>query len=217
MRAVEKLLTSQRLLAHLSRDYTPVAMFQTFCPEDIVLAHLIYSDLVHKEYRNIQMFTVDTGRTSDEIYRAMDQIQQRYGDVLKVYHPDGSELEQLDANHGFSDNYPQRSVHVRLAKPLKRALKSKNAWITTGGTLETRSTDQAWIHWDDLHQLPRFNPLTRWTKEEINSYAKHHGLPLPGILRQQSIAPNTTISPISDSGVSNSGATEISPAFAMGR
>lgn len=176
MRAVEKLLTSKRLLAHLSRDYAPVAMYQTFCAEDIVLAHLIFSDLVHTEYRNIHMFAIDTGRTSDDVYYAMEKLQQQYGNVLTVYHPDASELENVDINHGFGENYRQLSADVRLNRPLKRALCERNAWISTSEMRQNNRTSKAWISWDEKHQLPCFNPLTRWTQEEIQNYAKHYGL-----------------------------------------
>ena len=176
MRAVEKLLTSKRLLAHLSRAYSPVAMYQTFCPEDIVLAHLIFSDLVHSEYKNIHMFTIDTGRTSDEIYRAIENLQQRYGDVLKVYHPETRELEKFDADNGFGRDYYQRSSEIRFHKPLMRALDGHNAWISTSHGNNSFNRDKAWINWDSNHQIPCFNPLTRWTQEEIRHYARHHGL-----------------------------------------
>jgi hypothetical protein len=41
MRAVEKLLTTKRLLTHLSRDFAPIALFQSFSQEDMVLADVI--------------------------------------------------------------------------------------------------------------------------------------------------------------------------------
>ena len=189
MRAVEKLLTTKRVLAHLSRDYTPVAMYQSFCAEDIVLAHLIYSDLVHTEYKNIHMFTIDTGRTPDEVYLAIESMQQRYGNVLKVYHPESSELQAFDTDNGFNKNYYWQSIAIRFNRPLQRALKGKNAWISTGALGHSIATtnnpgdyslnrDKALISWDSKHQLPCFNPLVRWTQEEIQNYARHHGLPL---------------------------------------
>lgn len=188
MRAVEKLLTTKRLLAHLSRDYAPVAMYQTFCAEDIVLAHLIFSDLVHTEYKNIHMFAVDTGRTTEEVYRAMENLQKRYGNVLTVYHPDASELANFDARHGFGSDYYRKSSEIRFNRPLKQALSERNAWISTGFHSSsdqqgiTQNRDKAWITWDNKHQLPCFNPMVRWTREEILQYAKHHGLTL---LREQ--------------------------------
>jgi len=182
MRAVEKLLTTKRLLAHLSRDYAPVAMYQTFCPEDIVLAHLIYSDLVHTEFKNIQMFFIDTGRTSDEMYLAIEKMQHRYGQVITVLHPDAAALEEFGAVKGFGANYYQRSIDIRFYTPLRRALKNRNAWISTGnqGHFKTQSPnrDKAWISWDHLHEIPCFNPLVRWTQDEVRNYARHHGLHL---------------------------------------
>ena len=188
MRAVEKLLSTKRLLAHVSRDYAPVAMYQSFCAEDIVLAHLIFSDLVHAEFRNIHMFAIDTGRTSEQVYRAMESLQQRYGNVLTVYHPDASELAAFDAHFGFGTDYYQRSYEIRFNKPLKRALTGRNAWISTAidahtkskilGQLNTMNRDKAWINWDEKHQVPCFNPMARWTREEVTNYARHHGLRL---------------------------------------
>jgi len=189
MRAVEKLLTTKRLLAHLSRDYSPVAMYQSFCAEDIVLAHLIFSDLVHTEFQNIHMFTIDTGRTSDDVYLAIESLRKHYGDVLTVYHPDSRDLETFGADTGFGNDYYRRSIAIRFYTPLKRALQGKNAWISTStprhnGTVQTSAgnrslnRDKALISWDNTHQLPCFNPMVRWTQEEIHNYARHHGLPL---------------------------------------
>ena len=205
MRAVEKLLTTKRLLAHMSRDYAPVAMYQTFCAEDIVLAHLLFSDLVHTEFKNIHMFAIDTGRTSEDIYRAMESLQQRYGNVLTVYHPDASELAKFDAHFGFGSNYYRRSSEIRFNKPLKKALSGRNAWISTGvnghnnisndsisndSRRNSLNRDKAWIRWDSEHQLPCFNPMVRWTEEEIKQYAKHHGLPLLSVLNNQQFSAN---------------------------
>jgi phosphoadenosine phosphosulfate reductase len=182
MRAVEKMLATKRLLSHLSRDFIPVAMFQSFSVEDMVLADLIYSDLVHQEYSNINMFTIDTGRLPDESHHLMEEIRERYGDILKVFYPNTSELEKFDAQFGVRRDYQNRSNVVRLLKPLERALQHHNAWITGSDALNFTIGSDSWISWDEKHQIPRFNPLSRWTKEEIQSYSKHHGLPVHGYL-----------------------------------
>ena len=182
MRAVEKLLATKRLLTHLSRDFAPVAMFQSFSVEDVVLADLIYSDLVHQEYSNIKMFTIDTGRLPDESHRLMEQILDRYGDILKVYYPSSTELEQFDAQFGLRRDNQDRSNVIRLLKPLKRALHHHNAWITGSDALHKTVDANSWISWDETHQIPRFNPLSRWSNEEIWSYSKHHDLPVHGYL-----------------------------------
>lgn len=182
MRAVEKLLATKRLLTHLSRDFAPVAMFQSFSVEDMVLADLIYSDLVHQEYSNIRMFTIDTGRLPDESHRLMEQIRERYGDILKVFYPNTVELEQFDLQYGVHRDKQGRSNEVRLLKPLKRALHHHNAWITGSDALDNTVDSNSWISWDETHQIPRFNPLSRWTKEETYSYSKHHNLPVHGYL-----------------------------------
>ncbi|MCI0506951.1 MAG: phosphoadenosine phosphosulfate reductase family protein [Gammaproteobacteria bacterium] len=187
MRAVEKLLATKRLLTHLSRDFAPVALFQTFSIEALVATDLIYDDLVHQEYSNIKMFTIDTGRLPDESHRLIDQIRERYGDVLKVYYPDASELELIDARYGFRRDYHEHSNEMRFLEPLKRALSKYSAWITGSdavfNTVNNTMDSTSWISWDAIHQIPRFNPLSRWTKEEVLSYAKHRNLPVQDYLQ----------------------------------
>jgi len=183
MRAVEKLLASKRLLVHLSRDFTPVGMFQSFCPEDMVLADLIYSDLVHHEFANIEMFTIDTGRLPDAVLYSIELIQQRYGDVIKVYYPNASELENFDACYSLRDDASMKHSEIRLCKPLKRALRGKKALISARDIFNESTKTSGRISWDKIHVLPRFNPLARWTKDEISAYAKHHNLPIPGHFR----------------------------------
>jgi phosphoadenosine phosphosulfate reductase len=187
MRAVEKLLATKRLLTHLSRDFAPVALFQTFSVEDMVLADLIYADLVHQEYASIKMFTIDTGKLPDESHRLIEQIRQRYGDVIKIYYPSTAELEQFDARFGFRGNDKDRNNDVRLLQPLRRALSQSNAWITSSDALNDNVSSSSWISWDNHHQIPRFNPLSRWTKDEIWSYSKHHNLPVHGHLQSDQI------------------------------
>ena len=179
MRAVEKLLTTKRLITHLSRDFAPIALFQSFSQEDMVLADVIYADLVHQEYANINMFTIDTGKLPDEHYRLLDKIRKRYGDVIKVYYPSTTELELFDARFAERRDYRERSNEVRLLKPLQRVLSQYNAWITSS-QLPYSLNASSWISWDHHYQIPRFNPLSRWTKDEILSYSKHHNLPVHG-------------------------------------
>jgi len=182
MRAVEKLLTTKRLLTHLSRDFAPIALFQSFSQEDMVLADVIYADLVHREYANINMFTIDTGKLPEEHHRLLDQIRERYGDVIKVYYPSTAELEQFDARFTARRDYGERSNEGRLLKPLQRVLSTYNAWIISSPILPYSLNASSWISWDHHYQIPRFNPLSRWTKDEILSYSKHHDLPVHGYL-----------------------------------
>jgi 3'-phosphoadenosine 5'-phosphosulfate sulfotransferase (PAPS reductase)/FAD synthetase len=63
---------------------------------------------------------------------------------------------------------------------MTKALQNYNAWLTGANTLPGSTDIQSWIKWDKTHQIPRFNPLSRWTQEEVWSYLKHHGLPIHG-------------------------------------
>jgi len=155
MRAVEKLLASKRLLTHLARDFTPVGFLQTFSMEDLVAADLVYDDLVHQEYSSIKMFTIDTRQLSNETHRSIEQMRRRYGDVLAVYYADATELE-----------------------PLRRALYRYKALITSSSPVIRAIHHRPWIAWDTGYQIPCFNPLSRWSKDEILSYAKHRNLPV---------------------------------------
>jgi len=179
MRAIEKLLVSKRLLLRLVQDFTPIAMFQSFSLHDLVLADLIMSDLVHDEYKTIHMFTINPGQLPLAIVQCIEQLNQRYGNFLKVYSATDIHADN-DHHHRYIIKSNKEST--RTESPLRPALVHKKALISTIDPSGSLSFPNAWMVWDYIHQMPRFNPLARWTHDELTDYARHYNLPHPPYL-----------------------------------
>ena len=63
-------------------------------------------------------------------------------------------------------------------EPLTRTLKAYKAWIT--GIRRDQSPTRAnakLLEWDEKFGLMKFNPLARWTNDEVWSYIKLHDVP----------------------------------------
>ena len=67
---------------------------------------------------------------------------------------------------------------MRKLVPLKRALSTREAWIT--GLRKEQSvtrTDLQRMEWDEAHGIPKFNPLLDWSEEEVWAYIREHDVP----------------------------------------
>jgi len=190
MRAIEKLLVSKRLLLHLARDLAPVAMFQSFSVHDLVLADVIFADLAHDEYKSIHMFTLNPGQIPDQILHYVDYLKHRYGNVLHVYSADTPAREQWMAPNNYSRQLAQAPSRSLDHAPLKPVLQQKKALICTIDPSGCDASNDAWIVWDRTYHIPRFNPLSRWTHEELMDYVRHYRLPIdPGVISDK-LAPD---------------------------
>jgi len=98
--------------------------------EDQVITHLIA-----KNCPSIGIFTLDTGRVFPETYDVLERTNARYKMQIKVYFPDYEQVEEMVNGKGvnlFYDSIENRKLccGIRKTKPLNRALKGLDAWIT---------------------------------------------------------------------------------------
>lgn len=162
-----------RLLTNIKRDYAPVVCVTRFGVEDMLLI-----DVICKYHPEIEIISIDTGRLAEETHTLMQQVKNHYQQAIKVFYPDPAELEDYVYRNGpnaFYDNVMQRKscCQIRILGPLSRALKGKNSWISgtrIGAGFKHKD-------WDAIHDLPRFNPLCDWTRDEIWGYIHLHGVP----------------------------------------
>ena len=174
----QKIEQVKKVLAHAAADFSPVAFANSMGAEDMVL-----TDLIGRHQKNIEMFSLDTGRLPQETYDLMQEVRTRYDVPLKIYFPDSALVEAYVAKNGvngFYDSVDNRKAccHMRKVEPLKRALAGKKAWVTgmrheqavTRGSLEVESFDAD-------HGLQKFNPLLDWTNEEVWEYIRHNDVP----------------------------------------
>jgi phosphoadenosine phosphosulfate reductase len=173
-----KIQQAKELLAKIERNYSPTAFANSFGVEDMVL-----TDLIGKDFRSIEIFSLDTGRLPPETYDLMQKATERYRRKIKIYFPEAAAIEsyvRINGINGFYESIAQRKdcCHVRKVEPLKRALAGKKAWIT-GLRREQAPTrqDLGISEFDKDHGLQKFNPLIDWTEQDIWTYVSTYEVP----------------------------------------
>ncbi len=174
----QKILGTRQILADIERDFSPATFANSFGAEDMVLTHLIA-----REFKAIEIFSLDTGRLPQETYALMQKTTERYARKIKVYFPQTASVEQyikINGINGFYDSMAQRKdcCFVRKVEPLKRALAGKKAWITglRRDQAPTRK-DLGDSEFDSDNGLQKFNPLIDWTEADVWSYIKQYNIP----------------------------------------
>jgi phosphoadenosine phosphosulfate reductase len=165
-------------LAAIARDHAPAVFASSFGAEDMVLL-----DLIAQHARGIGVFTLDTGRLPEETLALIDRARDRYGVAIEVYFPDAARVESFVRDNGVNSFYTsvelrQTCCAIRKTAPLARALAAKGAWIT-GLRREQSVTRQSlsYREFDDVHGLPKFNPLVEWSEEDVWSYIRAYHVP----------------------------------------
>jgi phosphoadenosine phosphosulfate reductase len=146
--------------------------------EDQLITHFIAS-----ENLPIEVFTLDTGRVFPETYDLIERTNARYKINIKIMFPDAKEVEEMVNKKGVNLFYEsienrKQCCGIRKTKPLERALKDLDAWIT-GLRREQSVTRQNMqvVEWDAMHGLVKINPLLNWTAEEVENFVKKENIP----------------------------------------
>ncbi len=150
----------------------------SFGIEDQVILHAIFSQKI----KNIEVFTLDTGRLFPETYALWDKTLQQYNASIKAYYPNTSQIEEYVQNNGInpfytSVNLRKECCHIRKVEPLNRALSGAKIWIT--GLRAEQSDNRNGlniIEWDEHFQVYKYNPLLHWTTSEVKEYINKNGI-----------------------------------------
>ncbi|WP_136669030.1 phosphoadenylyl-sulfate reductase [Flavobacterium sp. H122] len=167
-------------LRFLSENAEDKIVFSTsFGIEDQVISHAVFS----QKLKNVEVFTLDTGRLFPETYAVWDKTLLQYNQPIRVYYPDTEELETYVNKNGINGFYNsielrKECCYIRKVVPLKKALKGAKIWITG---LRAQQSDNRnnleIIQWDEQYQLYKYNPLLHWTTDEVVDYLKQKGVP----------------------------------------
>ncbi len=157
---------------------SPAVFSTSFGAEDMVVL-----DLVVKHKLPIGIFTLDTGRLPEETYALMEQVEERYGNVVTTYFPDARAVQDLVAKNGVNGFYAsvdnrKACCAVRKLEPLSRALAGKRAWVT--GLRAQQSVTRvalAFRETDSERGLEKFNPLADWTEADVWAYVRGNDVP----------------------------------------
>ena len=150
--------------------------------EDVVLI-----DMALQIRKDIQVFSLDTGRLHPETYRFMEQVRQHYGIAIDILSPDRDALDAFVKDKGlfsFYDDGHQQCCGIRKVEPLKRKLATLDAWITgqrKDQSLDTRG-DIPEVQLDagfsgPGKQLIKFNPLLNWSSAQVWDYIEAYQVP----------------------------------------
>jgi phosphoadenosine phosphosulfate reductase len=144
---------------------------------------MVLIDLIATHARSIEVFTLDTGRLPEEIYRLMSEVRDRYPVAVRVYCPETSALEryvELNGPEAFYKSVAQRKecCHIRKVEPLGRALDGKRAWVTGLRREQSPTRENLQVQaWDKANGLEKFNPLLDWSWDEVWTYLIGNNVP----------------------------------------
>lgn len=143
----------------------------------------VLTDMIYKNALPVKIFTIDTGRLFNETYELLDKTNARYRQNMQVYFPDATDVETFVQENGINAFYEsvdhrKSCCYLRKVKPLNRALAGATVWITgLRADQSDNRQDMPLIEWDEQRQLYKFNPLIRWSYDEMISYINEHNVP----------------------------------------
>jgi phosphoadenosine phosphosulfate reductase len=149
--------------------------------EDVALVVMAW-----KIKKDIQVFTLDTGRLHAETYRFIDKVRQDYDLNLNILNPDTDAIQQLTTSKGLFSFYQDGHAEccsIRKTEPLRRQLATVDAWIT--GQRKDQSptrTDVPLAQLDTGFAAPgktllKFNPFANWRSKDVWDYIRMFDLP----------------------------------------
>ena len=169
----------EETLSFLANEYKEKVVFSTsFGQEDQVITALIGQNNLP-----ITIFTLDTGRLFQETYDVFHKTLKKYKTDIKTYFPDTTAVEELLNKKGPNSFYEsvenrKECCFIRKVAPLTKALKGNAIWITglRAEQSENRS-DLAFFEYDAHFDIIKFNPLLKWTLEEVQKYIDDNNVP----------------------------------------
>jgi phosphoadenosine phosphosulfate reductase len=92
-------LSPQKIVARALSMYDNIAISFSGA-EDVVLI-----DIAHRLKKDIQVFSLDTGRLHPETYQFIDRVRKHYGIAIDVLSPDAAQVEALVKAKGLFSFY----------------------------------------------------------------------------------------------------------------
>ncbi|MFC6877791.1 phosphoadenylyl-sulfate reductase [Flavobacterium myungsuense] len=169
----------EETLSFLANEYKDKVVFSTsFGQEDQVITALIA-----KNNLPITVFTLDTGRLFQETYDVFHKTEKKYKVGIKTYFPETADVENLLNTKGPNSFYEsvenrKECCFIRKVVPLTKALKGYEIWITglRAEQSENRS-DLSAFEYDAHFNIIKFNPLLKWSLEEVQKYIDDNNVP----------------------------------------
>ncbi len=149
----------------------------SFGAEDVALV-----DMIHRVNPKTPLFYLDTDFLFPETFEVRDRLIARYGlqpeQVIQVKSKLTPEQQRVQYGDALWTRDPDQCCHLRKVEPLARVLSGYAAWIT--GIRRDQAPTRAnagIVEWDRKFQLVKFNPLARWTSDNVWTYIRIHEVP----------------------------------------
>jgi phosphoadenosine phosphosulfate reductase len=144
---------------------------------------MVLTDLICTQVREIDIFSIDTGRLPNETLALLERLEQRYQRRLPLYSPDAQAIARYVREHGINGFYDSLGARlsccdIRKVEPFKRAIAGYRAWVT--GVRHEQSDLRAKaqpIARDEQYGLQKISPLLDWTHGDVWTYIRAHHLP----------------------------------------
>ena len=170
---------AEEVLRWTYANFSQVAIVASFQAESSVII-----DLVSKIRQDFRVLTLDTGRLPQETHDMIDRIRDRYRIEVDVLQPDPDEVRQMVGAHGTnlflqSPDLRRQCCDIRKARPLDRALRGYDAWITgvRRDQAATRTNTRI-VNIDAAHGgIAKIAPLAAWSKDQVWQYIRDNDLP----------------------------------------
>ena len=167
-------------------NFAQVAVVASFQAESSVII-----DMASRIRSDIHVLTLDTGRLPQQTHDMIDRVRDRYRIEIQVMQPDPEEVREIVAAHGTNLFYQAPQLRrlccdVRKSRPLARALRGYDAWVT--GVRREQATTRAQtplVAIDAEHNgITKIAPLAAWSKAQVWDYIRAHDLPYHSLYDQ---------------------------------
>jgi phosphoadenosine phosphosulfate reductase len=166
------------IVGYALRQYqSRIVLACSFGAEDVALL-----DMIHRIAPTTPLFYLDTDFLFPETYDVRDRLMARYNlspsQVISVKSLLTPEAQAAQYGEALWAKDPDRCCQLRKVEPLTRILRNYDAWIT--GIRRDQAPTRAnagLVEWDQKFGLVKFNPLARWTTQEVWAYIRVHEVP----------------------------------------
>lgn len=171
-------LTAEALVAEVVRaaEGKDLCLTSSFQTEDMVVLHLL-----RQHVPDVPVIFLETGYHFQALIEYRDQIVRDWNLNLINALPKLTR-EEHEAQHGILHIVqPTECCSMRKVEPLMRSLEPYRWWFT--GLRREQSPTRAGLKKIEDHKLPtgkmlkKVSVLADWTWEQVEDYAKQHGIP----------------------------------------
>lgn len=158
----------------------------SFGIEDQLLTHYV-APLA----KDVEVFTLDTGRQFNETYEVFQRTQDKYPQLtISTFFPEQEDIATYVNQHGingFYDSVDNRKecCRIRKVKPLQNAIKGASLWITGLRAEQSQNReDMQFLEWDDTNGLVKYNPLLHYSLKDVEAEVEANNIPVNSLYRK---------------------------------